>query len=577
MKLISLTANKSSFHEIIFKDGLNIIAGKQSNKNDNDSNTYNGVGKSLVIHLLHFCLGSNKIDDFKIKLPGWVFTIKFSINGKEYSASRATDNQNKIIYSESSVPLSLNKFRKEMLKLCFNIESTPQYMTWNTLFPRFARKSRASYISFDTFVNKEKDYTKLLNNGFILGLDESLIVKKQELRKKQNAISDTEKAIKKDPFFKQYFLGKSDAEFDSFELQHKISDLQNEIDDFKVSSNYHSLEKKLSEIRYSKKQKENKRSLIEANVNNIKKSLEQKVSISSDQLFRVYESARIELPTMVKNNIADVLAFHNELIQNRHLRLKEELFKNEEYIEVINDEISALGNEMDQLYYYLGSHGALEEYQAINTQLSLLKQKRDKIDDYQDILKTYQNTSLDIKTEYIEQERITDQYLEESKEFIDSLKSTFYKLSKEFYDKKTGGLIIKNNPGENLLRFDINTKIDDDSSDGVNEVKIFCFDVLLLLSKVSNIQFLFHDSRLFANMDPRQRKIVFEEMDKLSREHGVQYICSLNEDAIQSIENLSEEDEFKNLIEKNIRLELTDESAESKLLGIQVDINLEKK
>jgi Uncharacterized protein conserved in bacteria len=578
VKLISLTANKASFHEIIFKDGVNIIAGKQaSNINGNGGKTYNGVGKSLIIHLLHFCLGSNKIEDFEDNLPGWEFTLKFSNEGKEYTSSRSTDNQNKIKYSESIDPLTLSKFREEMLKLCFNIEEPPKHMTWNTLFPRFARRSRASYISFDTFVKKEKDYAKLLNNGFILGLDKSLIVEKQELRKKQSAVTDTEKVIRKDPLFKQYFLGKSDVEFESFELKHKILELQTEVDEFKVSSNYHDLEKELSEIRFSKKQKENERSLIKSNINNIKKSLEKEINISSEQLFEVYNSAKIELPNVVKNNITNVLDFHNELIKNRTLRLNEELKKNKEYLKTIDNEISSLGDEMDQLYYYLGSHGALDEYQVINNQLSLLKQKKDKIDDYQDILKTYQNTSRDIKTEYIEQEKITEKYLEDSKEFIDSLKSTFYNLSKEFYDKKTGGLIINNNSGENLLRFNINAKIDDDSSDGVNEVKMFCFDVLLLLSKVSNIQFLFHDSRLFSNMDPRQRKIVFEEMDKLSKEHDVQYICSLNEDAIQSIETLTEEKEFENLIEKNIILELTDESAESKLLGIQVDINLEKK
>lgn len=578
MKLISLTANKPSFHEIIFKDGVNIIVGKQSNNvNENDGNTYNGVGKSLIIHLLHFCLGSSEIADFEDKLPGWVFTLKFSIDGKEYSASRAADNQKKIKYSENIVPLTLEKFRKEMLKLCFNVEEPPKFMTWNTLFPRFARRNRASYISFDTFVNNERNYSKLLNNGFLLGLDKTLIVEKQELRNKQSAITTTEKAIKKDPFFKQYFLGKSDADFESFELRNKISELQNKVDEFKVSSNYHDIEKELSELRFSKNQKENKRSLIKSNVNNIEKSLEKEIDVSPEQLFEVYNSAKIELPNVVKNNIKNVLSFHNELIKNRSLRLNKELIKNKEHLKTIETEISALGDEIDQLYYYLGSHGALDEYQVINNQLFFLKQKMDKIDDYQDILKTYQKTSRDIKAEYIEQEKITEKYLEDSKEMIDSLKSTFYNLSKEFYDKKTGGLIISNNSGENLERFNINAKIDDDSSDGVNEVKMFCFDVLLLLSKVSKIQFLFHDSRLFANMDPRQRKIVFEEMDKLSRENDIQYICSLNEDAIQSIESLTEQGEFNSLIEKNIRLELTDESAESKLLGIQVDINLEKK
>lgn len=68
MKLISLTANKETFHPVYFDDGINIIVGKQvAPHNENDGNTYNGVGKSLTLHLIHFCLGSNKIDSFTKK------------------------------------------------------------------------------------------------------------------------------------------------------------------------------------------------------------------------------------------------------------------------------------------------------------------------------------------------------------------------------------------------------------------------------------------------------------------------------------------------------------------------------
>jgi len=97
MKLKSLTANKSSFHPIIFNEGLNIIVGKQATPhNKNDGNTYNGVGKSFVLHLIHFCLGSNKIDSLAKNLLDWEFTLKFEVDEKEYFATRSTNEQNKI-------------------------------------------------------------------------------------------------------------------------------------------------------------------------------------------------------------------------------------------------------------------------------------------------------------------------------------------------------------------------------------------------------------------------------------------------------------------------------------------------
>lgn len=110
MKLLSLRANQPSFHPIIFKDGINIIIGKQvAPHNENDGNTYNGVGKSLIIHLIHFCLGANKIDSFAKKLPEWEFTLRFEIDGEQYISTRCTDEQNKVVFCGEKEKWTCNK------------------------------------------------------------------------------------------------------------------------------------------------------------------------------------------------------------------------------------------------------------------------------------------------------------------------------------------------------------------------------------------------------------------------------------------------------------------------------------
>lgn len=55
---------------------------------------------------------------------------------------------------------------------------------------------------------KEGEYSKILNNCYLLGIDKDLIVAKRELRDKQVAVADTEKAIKKDPVFDSTILEK---------------------------------------------------------------------------------------------------------------------------------------------------------------------------------------------------------------------------------------------------------------------------------------------------------------------------------------------------------------------------------
>lgn len=574
MKLLSLRANQPSFHPVTFKDGINIIVGKQvAPHTENDGNTYNGVGKSLTLHLVHFCLGSNKIESFSQKLPGWEFTLKFEINGEEYYSTRTTDDQSKVDFCGEQ--LTVNALRTKLLYLCFGLSNPPKHMTWNSLFSRFARKYRICYSSFDSFVPRETDYSKILNNCHLLGIETDLIVSKKDLRDKQTAANTTEKAIKKDPLFRQYYLGKHDAELDVADLEYRIQELEKQISAFKVSNNYHELEKEADEKSYQKKNLENRRTLISNYIKNIEDAFKETEEVKEEKLLKVYAAANVEIPAMVQKNIEDVLQFHSNLISTRNTRLRKELAKQKAELKSIDEEILRLGQRMDELLDYLNSHGALEEYVALTKQLSSLQNELNRILEYQKILKAYRDSELDIKASLIAENKETEEYLAQERRYLSDLMTKFGDYAKKFYPKKKSGLLIKNNPGENMLRYTIEARIEDDSSDGVNEVRMFCFDLLLLTCQKSNMRFIFHDSRLFANMDPRQRNMLFRIVNEFCQNNDFQYICSINEDALLSVQSMMNPDEIKQILTDNIRLELKDDASESKLLGIQVDIDLE--
>ena len=219
MKLISLTSNKASFHPVQFKDGVNIILGKQACPiKVNNGKTYNGVGKSFIIYLIHFCLGAGNSSSSIQKLSGWTFSLTFSIDNKEYLTTRSVDKINKIVFRGEEV--SIKEFHEVMLDICFNIktENKPLYMTWTTLLSRFIRKEKSCYMDFDSFVQKESDYSKVLNNGYLIGINHHLIIKKMDLRDQHDLAKKREKAIKEDPIFRKYYLKENEVDIDSTEL-----------------------------------------------------------------------------------------------------------------------------------------------------------------------------------------------------------------------------------------------------------------------------------------------------------------------------------------------------------------------
>ncbi|MBQ3018061.1 MAG: DUF2326 domain-containing protein [Clostridia bacterium] len=572
MKLLKLTADKKSFHPIEFKDGINVIVGKKTTPDKKvDGNTFNGVGKSLIVHLIHFCLCSNKIETLENKLPNWTFTLLFAHNNKEHSISRNTSNQGQIVLDGESK--KLNEVRKWLLE---QLGLKDEKISFQTILSSFVRRSRACYIKYNQTSTFPDDYKTLLNNGFLLGLDTELIIKKKELRTEQENLNKTERMLKNDPVFKEYYCGKSDAQLDRGELELEIERLKRELAEFKVSNNYHEIEQEANDVSFEKKEIENQIVIIENNIKNIKHAMTIQAEMSLEKVIQMYESASVEISDMLKKTLQEVKEFHNNLILTRNNRLTRELKSNELVLREKQRVLESLGTKMDQLLQYLNTHGALEEYTALNQKLSDLQMQLNHIKEYQNMLKTFQNKINEIKNQFIIENKNTEIYLEEIDNLLTRLRQKFLEMAKMFYPKKKSGLLIENNIGENQLRFNIEAKIEDDSSDGVNEVKIFCFDLLLLLQKKTPIDFLMHDSRLLANMDPRQRATLYRVAYDACEEGGFQYITTINEDALLSIESIMDLDEFEKIIGNSVVLTLKDDSAESKLLGIQVDMDLEK-
>ncbi|PAE25599.1 DUF2326 domain-containing protein [Bacillus sp. 7894-2] len=576
MRLIRLSSNMNSFHTIEFKDGLNLIIGKQANPDDKSlDKTYNGVGKSLLIYILHFCLGSNKIAPFEEKIPGWEFTLEFSIDGELYTSVRNTSNQSKIFLNGEK--LTLAKFRSIMLEKVFGVTEKINNLTFNTLFPRFIRRDRESYVTYDAFIKNEQEYSKVLNNSFLLGLETEFVTEKQRLRTLFRQTKELKTNIEEDPIIREHFNNNEDTEIEILDLEDNIERLKNELAEFKIAANYKDIEKEADEKHYQLKELENKRTLINNSIKHINKSLEIKPDLSEKKVINLYNQAQIEVPEMIVKKMEEAINFQKNLLKNRNRRLTNEKIKNHDKLKETEELIEVVGKELDKALRYLNTHGALEDYNALNKKLNDMQTKLERLNEYQEILRTYKKKLKDVQSDFNTQNNETDNYLENLQDLLEDIMTTFRDLSKTFYEKKPGGIKVINNDGDNTIRFDIIAKIQDDSSDGVNEVKIFCFDMTILLLKQNHkFEFLFHDSRLFGNMDPRQRysllKLAYEKVNS----EGLQYIATINEDIILSFKDLMTEEEYKNIIEDSTRLVLTDESDKSKLLGIQVDMDYNK-
>jgi uncharacterized protein YydD (DUF2326 family) len=578
MRLIELRANKESFHTITFnKKGVSII--RAIKVSDDKKGTYNSTGKSLLIFLIHFCLGAKENIALKEKLKDWEFYLDIEIDNTLYTITRNTNNQKIIKLNDEEYKVTeFTDFIQS--KVFFNIPSNFKYLSFRSLINRFIRPQKASYDTYNCYMKEEKEYQEILNNSFLLGLDVEKIDKKRELKELWDKTKESKSNIEKDPVMKDFFAEDTDKKKIDIEiilLEKKIKGLSANIANFKVAEDYDHIKKEADEISQNLKQYKNKRTLITNALNNINRSLEIKSDIKAKDIKKLYEEANVFLSDDIKRRFEDVEDFNKKLLNNRQARLIEERKKFQKQLSDVEAIILNLGQQEDYKLNLLKTTGTLEEYAKLNEQNSQLQIKYDKLTSYKALLNEYQNKIDDIKEQLAKENKSTNKYLQENNALKNRNIQVFSSFAEQFYANKPAGIIIENNEGENQNRYTIEATIDSDSGDGVNNVKIFCFDWTLLKNQNNhNIKYIFHDSRLISEIDPRQIATMFQIAYFNSNEHDFQYIITANQKELDAVKLELDEKDYQEYIEKNIIEELTDDSDAGKLLGITVDLNYEK-
>jgi uncharacterized protein YydD (DUF2326 family) len=81
-------ANKATFRTVRFQPGFNVVLADKTDKSSR-KDSRNGAGKSLLVEIIHFCLGGSAGTSLKKKeLHDWRFTLDLQLGGKELSVTR---------------------------------------------------------------------------------------------------------------------------------------------------------------------------------------------------------------------------------------------------------------------------------------------------------------------------------------------------------------------------------------------------------------------------------------------------------------------------------------------------------
>lgn len=564
-KLVKLSANKDTFHNVTFKDGLNVVMGKPQNKGNLDvKSTTNGIGKSLLIKIIDFCLGSDKIKEWEEPLKDWIFTLEVNIDNRTHLISRAVNNQRHVTFNGEVITLS--KFRDKIKEL---LSLSPDF-SFRQIINRFLRKGKVAYNNYLTTIPKEKDSNTLLVISYLLGLKYSLCQQKINLKKELDSNNEFLSRSQKDPSFRELFgIGKYDIDLELSNIEFDINRLEDDIANKNYAENYTEIQEKANLISESLDELNNRKFILENRIEIINEALNRKISVDLEDVQKIYNGVNIYFKENLKHSLEEIEAFHKTLLLKRKETLSKDLLAFQNELRDITKQIAEQNKQLNESLDFLKAHSAMDKYVVAIRQIDSLKAKQKELIRVSNIEKELKTKIETIKTDISTSNIQAQIYLDSIESLRDTIGKQFVALAKTFYANKKSALTIKVNDGNNQIRFNIEARITSDGSDGIQEIITFCFDWVLLAQNITKQSFIYHDSLLLANVERRQKEILFKIIEKLCG-NDKQYIININEDQIDGFN-----DDTKKIINDNTILVLTDENIASKLLGIEVDLGRE--
>lgn len=514
MKLIQLSSSDIRFKPINFEDGLNIVVGQKILKNDKKK-TSNGIGKSLSLICIDYLLGkgtqSKEIKKLKALLEKEqiILSLIFEHNGVTYNIKKSHNKAwlDDVLYEKDSDYI---KFLNTLVR---------DY-SFRNIFSRFFRTDKSSYNEAIKQVSSEKSYDNNLINSYLLGLNLEFLAKKKLLKEKSDRLKVLIKELNE--------LQKSIDKEKEIEFEEKLTKIEKDLATFEIAEDFNQLkdeadiltseiQKIRNKIAYFNREIRNKNLIISSN---------NQLDIDVDKIANMYEEAKFFLGEDTLAHINAVKDFHETLFNNRKKKALLDIERYEKDIKILNDDEKLKDKRRSEIFKYLENKGALEEYHSLNIEKDRLKTYLEEIQRNQKSLKSFKKEQADIKIEIDQFKRELIELEDKIKDRIEFLKKAFREISEEHYEDKPGLLDIEINDDFKTDRlYNIEPIIKGDSSDGINEMKIFVYDMLIYKLNPDLIGLIGHDNRLFDMVDERQIAKAFTYVNNNLK----QYICSISD------------------------------------------------
>lgn len=574
-------SNKKSFREVSFSKGFNVVlADKAPGSTEKDSR--NGVGKTLLIEIIHFCLGADAKPGKGLlisKLDEFTFSLELILNTLDIVVHRSVLDPNRVDVegdfsawpikpqyngSTKTHQLSIEDWRIILGYFFFNLpaEIEKQSPSFRSLFSYFARKGGGAFIDPFKYFPLQPSWSIQVNNNYLLGINWGYAKEFQAIKDKEKTLDELRRASRQGLLDDTVgTMGELQAE--RVRLTEELMIFEDQLKNFKVHPQYKETQKEADNLTERIHVILNKININERILKEYQQTISAEGDVSIQKINALYKKAGVIFQKELIHSLENVKGFHETIIANRKEYLQNDISRLTEEILNGRKEVENLSGQRSSVMVLLQSHGALEEYDALQNKKVVIRESLEGIKSAISNLSKFEEGKSVLKIEHEELMQKARMDLVERSGVVEKAIGLFNKNSNYLYSEP-GSLTI--DVQKNGYRY--NVEIKRSGSQGIDYMKVFCYDLTLsqLWANLVKNHTLIHDSTIFDGVDERQVAKSLELAAIESERLNFQYICTLNSDDVPSREF---SDNFSKKFESSVRITLTDKEPEQSLLGLR--------
>jgi uncharacterized protein YydD (DUF2326 family) len=574
-------SNKKSFREVTFEKGFNVVlADKAVGSTKKDSR--NGVGKSFLIDIIHFCLGADATPKKGLLIPRldeFTFSLELILNDRSIVVHRSVLGYNSIDlegnfsswpvqpqYNQASktYQLSIQDWRCTLGYFKFKLPVEPEKYSpsFRSLFSYFARRGVGAFNNPFKYFPQQREWSVQINNNYLLGINWEYARDFQGIKDRENTLDELRKAARQG-LLEDTIGTMGELQAERVRLAEELLTFESQLKDFKVHPQYKEVQKDADELTQKIHVILNKVNVSERILGEYIKTIQSEEDVSIKKVQDLYGKAGVVFPETLLRSLENVENFHETIVVNRKEFLENEIKRLNQEINNGRKAVEELSVQRSTTMQLLQSHGALEEYDSLQSRKAGIKEKLERVKYAIKNLSNFEEGKSALKIEHEELIQKARMDMIERSEFSEKAISFFNKNSNFLYSKP-GRLTI--DIKKNGYKF--NVEIERSGSQGIDYMKIFCYDLTLsqLWSDTVKNHLLIHDSTIFDGVDERQVAKSLELVAAESERLDFQYICTINSDDVPSGEFSTD---FAKKFKNATRIILTDKDESQSLLGFR--------